>query len=75
MIDDKCFSDKWISDLRNRYPQASPQILEKTLYAFEALGVLSRLNRPFVLKGGTALVLLLPEVKRLVILADIRTFK
>ncbi|MCX6132620.1 MAG: nucleotidyl transferase AbiEii/AbiGii toxin family protein [Ignavibacteriales bacterium] len=71
MIDETCFSKEWISNLRKQYPQASPQILEKTLYAFEALGVLSRLEHPFVFKGGTALILLLPEVRRLSIDVDI----
>ena len=71
MIAEECFSERWINDLRKRYPQASPQILEKTLYAFEALGLLTKSGYPFVFKGGTALILLLPEVKRLSIDVDI----
>ncbi len=71
MIAEECFTEKWLQDLRRRYPLASPQILEKTLYAFEFLGLLVKSEHPFVLKGGTALILILPELKRLSIDADI----
>jgi hypothetical protein len=71
MIAEECFSERWINDLRKRYPQASPQILEKALHAFAVLGLLARSRYPFVFKAGTALILLLPEVKRLSIDVDI----
>ena len=71
MISEECFTEKWLQDLRKRYPLASPQILEKALYAFESLGLLARLGHPFVFKGGTALILMLPELKRLSIDVDI----
>jgi hypothetical protein len=71
MIAEECFTEKWLQDIRRRYPQASPQILEKTLYAFEFLGLLARSGQPFVFKGGTALILILPELKRLSIDVDI----
>lgn len=71
MIAEECFTEKWLQDIRRRYPLASPQILEKTLYAFEFLGLLARSGQPFVFKGGTALILILPELKRLSIDVDI----
>jgi hypothetical protein len=71
MIADECFSEEWHQGLRKRYPLASPQILEKTIYAIEFLSLLTRSGHPFVFKGGTALILQLPQVKRLSIDVDI----
>lgn len=71
IINRDCFEVGWIEDLRSAYPLASPNLIEKTIYAFELLGLLKRLGKPFILKGGTSLLLLLPEIKRLSIDVDI----
>lgn len=44
---------------------ADPSILERTVFAFGLLEALSRVKMPFIFKGGTSLLLLLKEPKRL----------
>jgi hypothetical protein len=52
-------------------PQADPQLIERQIYAFELVGLLAGTKKPFVFKGGTALLLLLQTVHRLSIDIDI----
>lgn len=76
MIDPKCFSKDWIMSHRSTYPKADPLLLEKTIYAFELLGLLIKTGIPFSFKGGTALMLHFPQIFRLSIDIDvIGTFK
>lgn len=42
-----------------------PSLLEKTIYAFGLLEALVKVNLPFIFKGGTCLMLLLDNPKRL----------
>lgn len=71
MITNNCFTPEWIQSLRQKYPKTDPLLLEKQIYAFELLGLLSTTGKQFVFKGGTALLLLLPSPKRLSIDIDI----
>lgn len=71
MIARHCFSKKWITEQRNKFPKADPYLIERQLTAFELLGLLAQSEKPFVFKGGTALLLLLPAVRRLSIDVDI----
>ena len=71
MITTDCFTKDWIDCLRGLYPGTDPGLLEKTIHAFELIGILSRSDTPFVFKGGTALMLHLPDFKRLSIDIDI----
>lgn len=71
MISRESFSRNWIEKQRARFPKADPQLIERQIYAFELVGLLAKSNRPFVFKGGTSLVLILPEPHRLSIDVDI----
>ena len=42
-----------------------PQLLERTLHAFGLLEALCKVNMPFIFKGGTCLMLLLEQPRRL----------
>jgi hypothetical protein len=71
MIHRQSFSREWILKQRERYPKADPLLIERQIYAFELLGMLAASGKPFVFKGGTALLLLLPTARRLSIDVDI----
>jgi hypothetical protein len=65
------FSKEWIAKQRERYAKADSLLIERQIYAFELLGLLIDSGKPFVFKGGTALILLLPVARRLSIDIDI----
>jgi hypothetical protein len=71
MIERQSFSREWILRQRERFPKADPLLIERQIYAFELLGLLTASTKPFVFKGGTALLLLLPTARRLSIDIDI----
>lgn len=72
MIDPVCFENKWMNDIKSGLnPSLDIALLERMIYAFELLGQLTKVNKDFIFKGGTSLVLLLPEVKRLSIDIDV----
>lgn len=48
-----------------------PTLIEKTIHAFALLGHLAKMKIPFVFKGGTSLLLRLPQFRRLSIDVDI----
>lgn len=73
MINTECFNKEWIDSIRKDFPLVDPIILEKTIYAFQLLSLLVEEGIEFVFKGGTSLLLLLPEPKRLSIDIDILT--
>jgi len=65
------FTKEWLYKVKKDFPAVDPTILEKTIYAFELVGSLVNEGLEFIFKGGTSLLLLLPEPKRLSIDADI----
>jgi hypothetical protein len=71
MISPECFTKKWIGHLREIYTRTDPILLEKTIYAFELLGLLSRSDRSFVFKSGTSVMLHVQDLERLSIDIDI----
>ena len=73
MIEEGCFSEKWIQKQRTLLGRADPTLIEKTIYAFELLGQLCENHLNFVFKGGTCLLLILPGFRRLSIDVDIVT--
>ncbi len=73
MINKICFTREWINKVREGNPPADPTIVEKTIYAFELLSELLIKRLDFVFKGGTSLLLLLKNPKRLSIDIDIST--
>ena len=48
-----------------RQTGADPSILERTVFAFGLLEAISKVGLPFIFKGGTSLLLLLEEPRRL----------
>lgn len=73
MVNTECFNKEWIDSIRKDFPKIDPSILEKTIYAFHLLSLLVEEGIEFVFKGGTSLLLLLPEPRRLSIDIDILT--
>lgn len=71
MMQDIYFTKEWIDNVRKDFPAVDPTILEKTIYSFELVSSLVNEGLEFIFKGGTSLLLLLPEPKRLSIDADI----
>jgi predicted nucleotidyltransferase component of viral defense system len=71
MISKTSFSRDWIFKQRDTYPKADPQLIERQIFAFELVGLLTGTGKEFVFKGGTSLLLLLPEAHRLSIDVDI----
>jgi predicted nucleotidyltransferase component of viral defense system len=72
MINPKCFEKNWLENFKSqKYPAIDLTLFERMLYAFELLGNLTKIKNDFIFKGGTSLILLLPQVKRLSIDIDI----
>ena len=71
MITRESFSIGWIQKQRKKYAKADPRLIERQIYAFELVGLLATSGKPFVFKGGTSLLLLLPSAHRLSIDVDI----
>jgi len=72
MIERVCFESKWIVN-KHKEINADPILIEKAIYAFELLGSLVENGVNLIFKGGTGLMLLVPELKRLSIDIDIIT--
>jgi len=70
MIKNVCFKSKWIND-KHKQIKADPILIEKAIFAFELLGNLIENGLNLMFKGGTCLMLLIPELKRLSIDLDI----
>jgi len=70
MIKKKCFENNWIIS-KYKELKADPILIEKAIYAFELLGSLIDNEVKLIFKGGTGLMLLVPELKRLSIDIDI----
>ena len=72
MIQEQCFTKEWIDGKRNDLRVTDPGLLEKCIYALQLLGQLSEEGGfDFVFKGGTSLILLLANLRRLSIDIDI----
>lgn len=71
MIAEKCFTREWLEACAGSAGRVDPGLLEKSIYAFELLGCLIAEGLPFVFKGGTAMLLLLDNFRRLSIDVDI----
>jgi len=72
MIKRICFNSRWI-EARRKESNIDPMLIEKAIYVFELLANLVENGVDLIFKGGTSLVLLIPELKRLSIDLDIVT--
>jgi hypothetical protein len=73
MILSSSYSPDWIKEKRDVYPKSDPTIMEKVIYALSLVEQLQLANLSFTFKGGTSLLLILPEPKRFSIDVDIVT--
>ncbi len=73
MILPSSYTKEWIEEKRITYPKSDPTIMEKVIYALALVEQLSQTNFSFIFKGGTSLLLILPEPKRFSIDVDIVT--
>ncbi len=73
MIKPYSYSPEWIKEKRKSYPKSDPAIMEKVIYALTLAEQMAQTNLSFTFKGGTSLLLILPEPKRFSIDVDIVT--
>jgi predicted nucleotidyltransferase component of viral defense system len=71
MISSKCLENSWIEQKAAELHVTDIGLLETAIHAFELLCRLQRSGLDFVFKGGTSLLLQLPEIRRLSIDLDI----
>jgi hypothetical protein len=65
MFSANAFKPEWINTQRRQLGNCDPAILEKCVHALTLLGYLVQSGLPFIFKGGTSLLLHLPQVRRL----------
>ncbi len=65
MFSPAVFTPEWIHQRRMELGRCDPAILEKCVHALTLLGYLQDSGLPFLFKGGTSLLLHLPEARRL----------
>ena len=73
MFPDHVYTRAWADQERRRLGNCDPGLLEKCVRALTLLGHLAQSGLPFLFKGGTSLLLHLPEIRRLSIDIDIVT--
>jgi hypothetical protein len=73
MILPASYTRAWIEQKRKAYPTSDPAIMEKVIYALSMVEQLVQTGLQFTFKGGTSLLLILPEPKRFSIDVDIVT--
>lgn len=71
VLQDKCFTKEWLDNQKAQMQRVDPGLLEKSSYALELLAHLALKKIPFVFKGGTCMLLLLDNIRRLSIDVDI----
>ena len=64
MISRDNYSEAHIREIQKQ-SKADPVLIERTLYAFGLLEELEKVGLDFIFKGGTSLMLMLPEPRRL----------
>ena len=73
MIANKCLTKEWVARKKQEMGSVDPALLEKSIHALALLCGLGESPIPFVFKGGTSIILLLREFRRLSIDIDIVT--
>lgn len=71
MISDRCFTEEHIEQQSQIMTGASPVMIEKCIHALALLCHLAETDLEFIFKGGTSLLLHLPQIRRLSIDIDI----
>jgi len=70
MINKESLNENWIKDIAKKH-KSDPILVEKVIRVLYLLETLQQTNLKFIFKGGTALMLMLPEPKRFSIDIDI----
>jgi len=70
-LQEKCFTKDWLDEQRKQMRRVDPGLLEKSIHALELVGLLAQKEIPFSFKGGTCMLLLLENIRRLSIDVDI----
>ncbi len=73
MILEHCFSIDWLNNISRVQRYKNKVLAEKSIRAFDLLDNLVQTDLDFIFKGGTSLILHLPEIQRLSIDIDIVT--
>jgi len=71
ILQGKCFTKAWLDEQRKQMQRVDPGLLEKSIHALELVGLLAQKEIPFSFKGGTCMLLLLENIRRLSIDVDI----
>ena len=71
ILQEKCFTKEWLDQQREEMGRVDPGLLEKSIHALELVGLLAAKELPFSFKGGTCMLLLLENIRRLSIDVDI----
>jgi len=71
MINNESFTKKWIQSKHLEVSHTDPGLIEKIIYALSLLEQLKLSGMDFIFKGGTSLILLMPQPRRLSIDIDI----
>jgi hypothetical protein len=71
ILQEKCFTKGWLDEQRAEMKRVDPGLLEKSIHALELVGLLAHKEIPFSFKGGTCMLLLLENIRRLSIDVDI----
>lgn len=73
MIANQCFTKEWVIRKKQEMGSVDPALLEKSIHAFALLCGLGESSMSFVFKGGTSMILLLREFRRLSVDIDVVT--
>jgi hypothetical protein len=71
MFPPSTYTRAWADEKRRELGNCDPVLLEKCVHALTLLGLLAESGLPFIFKGGTSLLLHLPQISRLSIDIDI----
>ena len=71
MIDHTVYTREWIDTLARKYPKTDKILIEKAVRALSLLDGLQATGLDFIFKGGTALMLMLKDPRRLSIDIDV----
>ncbi|UCC40322.1 MAG: nucleotidyl transferase AbiEii/AbiGii toxin family protein [Candidatus Aminicenantes bacterium] len=72
MIKKRCLENEYIRK-KSQEIGSDPILVERAIFAFDLLSLLIKSKIPLIFKGGTSLMLLVPELRRLSIDVDIVT--
>ena len=71
ILREQCFTKGWLDQQREEMGRVDPGLLEKSIHALELVGLLAAKELSFSFKGGTCMLLLLDNIRRLSIDVDI----